>query len=33
MAALEDNFSLLEVDLTGNLIGMGETIKVRRTSF
>ena len=30
MAALEVNVSLLEVDLTGNLIGMAETIKVEQ---
>lgn len=29
MAALEVNVSLLQVDLTGNLIGMSETMKVR----
>lgn len=30
MAALEVNVSLLQVDLTGNLIGMAETIKVEQ---
>lgn len=33
MAALEVNVSLLEVDLTGNLIGMAETIKVKQLRF
>lgn len=29
MGALEDNLSLLDVDLTANLIGMGDTTHVR----